>query len=313
MKATKHILALLLSLAMIFSMIVASGVMTASAIAGGGLPTTYYRAYGVDLSFWNGTVDFAKLKASGCQFVILRIGYEGSSSRTDTLDTKFLTYYNDARAAGMPLGVYFYSLATTYAGAKQDAQWVMNQIESRNMYFEYPIYYDIEDSTYTYQTSLGSAAMEQLALGWCETLEANGYLPGIYGGRGKSVPKYNRPITPRENMIRYLKGENPLWMPDTRRDCATVCPYVMPDSYARAFGGIDWFGIDWTYEPKSNAAMVTPGTRRLSDITAWEEELVFPDLNAIDWEKDVRALYECIMALSRAEQEKMLREVQGDA
>ena len=104
------------------------------------------------------------------------------------------------------------------------------------------------------------------------------YLPGIYGGRAKSVPKYNRPITPRENMIRYLKGENPLWMPDTRRDCATICPYVMPDSYARAFGGIDWFGIDWTYEPKSNAAMVTPGTRRLSDITAWEEELVFPDL-----------------------------------
>ena len=189
MKATKHILALLLSLAMIFSMIVASGVMTASAIAGGGLPTTYYRAYGVDLSFWNGTVDFAKLKASGCQFAILRIGYEGSSSRTDTLDTKFLTYYNDARAAGMPLGVYFYSLATTYAGAKQDAQWVMNQIESRNMYFEYPIYYDIEDSTYTYQTSLGSAAMEQLALGWCETLEANGYLPGIYGGGTQVIDK----------------------------------------------------------------------------------------------------------------------------
>lgn len=116
-------------------------------------------------------------------------------------------------------------------------------------------------------------------------------LPGIYGGSAKTIPKYNRPITPKENMIRYLKGENPLWMPDTRRDCATVCPYVMPDSYARAFGGIDWFGIDWTYEPKVNAAMVTPGTRRLSDITAWEEELIFPDLNAIDWEADVRENY----------------------
>lgn len=117
------------------------------------------------------------------------------------------------------------------------------------------------------------------------------FLPGIYGGKAKATPKFNRPITPRENMIRYLKGENPLWMPDTRRDCATVCPYVMPDSYARAFGGIDWFGIDWTYEPKSNAAMVTPGTRRLSDITEWENELVFPDLNAIDWEADVRDNY----------------------
>ena len=116
-------------------------------------------------------------------------------------------------------------------------------------------------------------------------------LPGIYGGTAKIVPKFNRPITPRENMIRYLKGENPLWMPDTRRDCATICPYVMPDSYARAFGGKDWFGIDWTYEPKVNAAMVTPGTRRLSDITRWKEELVFPDLSAIDWEADVRENY----------------------
>ncbi len=116
-------------------------------------------------------------------------------------------------------------------------------------------------------------------------------LPGIYGGTAKTVPQFNRPITPRENMIRYLKGEEPYWMPDTRRDSATVCPYVMPDSYARAFGGIDWFGIDWKFEPKSNAAMVRPGTRRLSDITAWKEELVFPDLNEIDWEKDVRENY----------------------
>lgn len=116
-------------------------------------------------------------------------------------------------------------------------------------------------------------------------------LPGIYGGSEKTVPKFNRPITPRENLIRYLKGENPMWMPDMRRDCATICPYVMPDSYARAFGGVDWFGIDWTYEPNVKAAMVTPGTRRLSDISRWEEELVFPDLDAIDWEADVQRNY----------------------
>ena len=189
MKAIKHILALCLSLLMIVSMIVSTGAMTASAIAGGGLPTTYYRSYGVDLSSWNGTVNFTQLKASGCQFAILRLGYEGSSSRTDTLDKNFLTYYNNARAAGMPLGIYFYSLATTYAGAKQDAQWVMSIIEKYDMYFEFPIYYDVEDSEYTYQTSLSSAKMEQLCLGWCETLEAAGYFPGIYGGGSQVIDK----------------------------------------------------------------------------------------------------------------------------
>ena len=147
MKATKHILAFALSLMMIFSMVIASGVMTASAIAGGGLQQSSFRSYGADISFWNvngsalnySLVDFAKMKADGCQFVILRIGDEGSSSRTNTLDTAFVEFYNRARAAGMPLGVYFYSLATTYSGAVEDANWVADKIEAYGMYFEYPI------------------------------------------------------------------------------------------------------------------------------------------------------------------------------
>ena len=172
--------------------------LQASAIAGGGAAQSSYRAYGADLSFWNvssgGTnnyslVDFAKMKADGCQFVILRIGFEGSSSRANTLDTAFVEYYNRARAAGMPLGVYFYSLATTYSGAAEDANWVADKIEQYGMYFEYPIYYDVEDSTYTGQTSLGSSAMNSLCLGWCETLEARGYFPGVYGGKSQVLDK----------------------------------------------------------------------------------------------------------------------------
>ncbi len=116
-------------------------------------------------------------------------------------------------------------------------------------------------------------------------------LPGLYGGPDKVIPKFNRPIPPRENILRYLRREDPLWMPDMRRDCATVCPYVLPDAYARAFGGTDCFGIQWTYEPNIRAAMVTPGTRRLSDITRWEEELDWFDLRTIDWQKDVEEHY----------------------
>ncbi len=208
MKAMKHILAFALSLMMIFSMVIASGVMTASAIAGGGLQQSSFRSYGADLSFWNvngsalnySLVDFAKMKADGCQFVILRIGYEGSSSRTNTLDTAFVEFYNRARAAGMPLGVYFYSLATTYSGAVEDANWVADKIEAYGMYFEYPIYYDVEDSK---QTALGSSAMESLCLGWCETLEARGYFPGVYGGGSQVIDKLSS----------SFKAKYDLWYP----------------------------------------------------------------------------------------------------
>ena len=192
MKAIKHILALLISLVMLISMVVASGV-TASAIAGAGIQKTSFRSYGADISFWNvdtsngndySRVDFAKMKADGCQYVILRIGYEASASRQNTLDTAFVEYYKRARAAGMPLGVYFYQLGITYEAAVEDAKWVISIIEKYDMYFEYPIYYDVEDmgALGDNPVALGSAKMEQLCLGWCETLAAAGYFPGIYGG-----------------------------------------------------------------------------------------------------------------------------------
>ncbi len=189
----KRLLGFLCVLTLLMSLL---GVLPALAIEGGGLQSnqSYNVAFGCDLSFWNvggsqldhSLVDFNKMKADGCEFAILRIGYEGSKTRTDTLDTAFLEFYRQARAAGMDLGVYFYALSTTYAGAVQDAQWVMSIIEKYDMYFEYPIYYDVEDSA---QTSLGSSAMNSLCRGWCETLEAGGYFPGIYGGKSQVIDK----------------------------------------------------------------------------------------------------------------------------
>ena len=124
-------------------------------------------------------------------------------------------------------------------------------------------------------------------------------MPGIYGAPDSIVPKYNYPITPKENMTRMLEGKNPLWVPNQTLDNNAVQPLVMPDARARNFGGIDWFGIEWEYEPKTKAAMVKPGTRRLSAISKWREELVWPDLSAIDWKKDYEDNYKGRMAEDR--------------
>lgn len=50
-------------------------------------------------------------------------------------------------------------------------------------------------------------------------------------------------------------------------------------------GGLDWFGVEWEFAPAVLAPMVKPGTQRLTDVTKWKEELVFPDLAQYDWEK----------------------------
>ncbi len=115
---------------------------------------------------------------------------------------------------------------------------------------------------------------------------------GMYGAPDVKVPRFNYPITPKENMLRMLRGEKPLWVPNQSYENNQIQPMVMPDAMARAKGGIDWFGIEWEYEPLTNAAMVKPGTRRLSDITKWKEELLpFPDPWAIDWDKEINERY----------------------
>lgn len=222
MTVIKRAWALALSVLMITSLIIASGVTTASAVAGAGLQQTSFRSYGADISFWNvdsangndySLVDFAKMKADGCDFVILRLGYEKSATRQNTIDSAFVEYYKRARAAGMPLGVYFYQLGTTYESAVEDAQWVIKVIEENNMYFEYPIYYDVEDmgDLGDNPVGLGSAAMEQLCLGWCETLAAAGYFPGIYGGGWSVLDKLSADFKSKYDLwyAAYPSAQNP--------------------------------------------------------------------------------------------------------
>ncbi|SHJ14446.1 uroporphyrinogen decarboxylase family protein [Parasporobacterium paucivorans] len=116
-------------------------------------------------------------------------------------------------------------------------------------------------------------------------------VPSPYGFPPVHARKFNTPITPKENFQLLMQNKKPCWMPVLPIDSNIVQPEVMPDAFARNHGGIDWFGIDWAFEPKSNAAMVRPNTRRLSDITEWEKELVWPDLNTIDWKKDYEENY----------------------
>jgi hypothetical protein len=124
-------------------------------------------------------------------------------------------------------------------------------------------------------------------------------IPNVYGIPMTEVRKFNTPITPKENFQRMMSKEKPLWIPTFLHDFNFIQPLAMPDAHARVFGGTDWFGIQWEYEKLTNAAMVKPGTRRLSDITQWEKELVWPDLSAIDWAKDYEEHYKPVISPDR--------------
>ncbi|HHU05531.1 MAG TPA: methyltransferase [Clostridiales bacterium] len=109
------------------------------------------------------------------------------------------------------------------------------------------------------------------------------------------LPRYDRPVTPRENFLAMLKGESPQWIPNFFYDIHTFCPRVIPDNVARGMvvdgepmeglkkGGLDMFGVEWEYEELVGGSMVKPGNPKCPDICEWEKYITFPDLDSWDW------------------------------
>ncbi len=204
MKFTKKLLATLLVAVMLVSSVVSTGIiggMEADALSAVGCKTEFQLTkanytFGCDISSYNvlgetlaySRVDFATMKANGCDFVILRLGQTKSADHKQYIDMAFLEYYKRARAAGMKLGVYFYSRARTAAEAKTEANWVINIIESNNMYFEYPIYFDVEaqeqfggtNPSGKYYSALSASDLETMTLSFMQTMENAGYYPALY-------------------------------------------------------------------------------------------------------------------------------------
>lgn len=133
---------------------------------------------GIDMSQWQGTVNWKKIKASGVDFVMLRLGYGkgryGSSSCT--MDTKFKSYVEGAAKVGIPIGVYFYSYATTPEEAQMEAEYTISNIQGIDI--EFPIAYDIEDEAILKKTN--NKIRTEMVRTYMETIAAAGYTPMFY-------------------------------------------------------------------------------------------------------------------------------------
>jgi hypothetical protein len=134
-------------------------------------------AHGLDVSLWQGeNLDFNAIKNAGYSFVILRAG------TTKGKDECFETFYKNAKAAGLNVGAYYYSYATTVDAAKADADNMLSWISGKK--FEYPLYFDYEDSS---QDSLSSTTAQNICLAFMDKLANAGYLTGMYTSYYKST------------------------------------------------------------------------------------------------------------------------------
>ena len=132
-------------------------------------PETKNLLKGIDVSYAQGVIDWEKVKASGLvDFAILRAGY---GRETSQVDTQFERNYAACKRLGIPVGVYWYSYATTAAEAEQEAKVCLQTIRGKQ--FEYPVAFDIEEARCLPQA-------DALCTAFCTTLENAGYYTAIY-------------------------------------------------------------------------------------------------------------------------------------
>ena len=134
---------------------------------------------GIDVSKWNGNVDWDKVKADGIDYVIIRAGYGNSN-----VDPYFKSHIEGASKAGLKIGIYWFSYATSVEKAKEEAAKCLETIAPYKNKISYPVFYDFEYASVDYATKMGVKITKDLsskmANVFLNEIKNAGYINGIY-------------------------------------------------------------------------------------------------------------------------------------
>ena len=143
---------------------------------------------GIDVSKWNGSIDWNAVKNSGVSYVIIRCGYRGSSTGALIEDPKFASNIKGAKAAGLKVGVYFFSQAVNEAEAVEEASMALNLVSGYGL--EYPVFLDVEASNGR-GDAIDAATRTAVCRAFCATIQNSGYKAGIYANKTWLTSKIN--------------------------------------------------------------------------------------------------------------------------
>ncbi len=146
---------------------------------------------GIDVSYHNGTINWTGLKNMGVEFVIIRAGYRGYGGGGLVTDTKFASYIQGAYAAGIKVGVYFFSQAISTTEAIEEADYCWSIISSYSSMISLPVYIDYEWAYYSDGTAgrlkaanLSNATRTAICNAFCARMvSVSGLKAGIYANK----------------------------------------------------------------------------------------------------------------------------------
>lgn len=135
---------------------------------------------GIDVSVYQGDIDWEAVAQSGVEFAIIRLGYRGYSQGAIQLDRNFEQNMRGALEAGLDVGVYFFSQATTVLEAEEETDFVLENL--RGYPITFPVVFDWEfvtaDQARTHE--MEGEALTDCALAFCELVATAGYTPMVY-------------------------------------------------------------------------------------------------------------------------------------
>ena len=167
---------------------------------------------GIDVSFWQGDINFNKLKSSGVDFVMIRMGTQLGFGKKSELDSKFKQNIKRANEAGIKAGIYYYSYAKTKEEAREQALFVIDNIKDYKI--DLPVAFDWESFSYFNDLNLSLYEFNEIAYTFLDTLKENGYKTYLYGSRNYLTDVFN----PKHNvwLAHYIKetdykGKYDMW------------------------------------------------------------------------------------------------------
>ena len=159
-----------------------------------GLPEYTGEAYdtrlGVDVSFFQGEIDWEAVAADGIEFAMIRCGYRGYETGAIVADEQFENNINGALEAGLDVGVYFFSQSTGAIEAAEEANFVLGLIEGYDITM--PVAFDWEPVAEAERyEEVDGEALTSSALVFCEMIKDAGYTPCLYTYRHLAYYEYD--------------------------------------------------------------------------------------------------------------------------
>lgn len=141
---------------------------------------TYISKAGIDVSYYQGNINWEKVAATDIAYAIIQLGYRSYEDGSVFEDRNFRTYLDGARAAGLEVGVYFFSQALSEEEAVEEAEFVLDTLAGTEL--DYPVFFDWEPISFAEARTDGVTGdvITACAKAFCETIEQGGYEAGVY-------------------------------------------------------------------------------------------------------------------------------------